>query len=222
MNKMKLNSKTLTLLKNFSTINNSLYVKPGNTISTVSKGKNVFALARVDETFTVPFAIYELNKFIAALSLFTEPTLDFTEEYVAIYSNDKQRMKFYYCDPSFILSPEEDKVEKLKTVPLDFTFNITSDMLQSLQKASAVLKLNSLKIEGDGEKIFLKVIQDKNLTRDDFTIDVGETEQRFSIMLNMENVKLLPGDYIVSVSKKFLKFTNTDVDYWIAAEEHGR
>ena len=68
---MKLSNETLELLKNFSTINQNLLIKAGNTISTMSAMKNIVAKADVAETFTQEVAIYDLNEFLSAVSLST-------------------------------------------------------------------------------------------------------------------------------------------------------
>ena len=81
---MKLTSNTISILKNFSTINQNLMVKTGNTLSTMSAMKNIVAQAEVTETFPQEFAIYDLNEFLSALSLFEEPELNFRDQYVTI------------------------------------------------------------------------------------------------------------------------------------------
>ena len=70
---MKLSSHTTSVLKNFATINQNLVIKEGNTIATMSAMKNIVAKAEVEETFPMEVAIYDLNEFLGALSLFTSP-----------------------------------------------------------------------------------------------------------------------------------------------------
>ena len=81
---MKLSEQTVAILKNFSAINQNLIIKQGSEISTVSAMKNIVASAKVEESFPVEFAIYDLNEFLSALSLFENPDLDFQENYVLI------------------------------------------------------------------------------------------------------------------------------------------
>jgi hypothetical protein len=70
---MKLSTETISVLKNFSTINANLMVKAGSSLSTMSAMKNIVAKADVSEEFPSDFAIYDLNEFLSALSLFGNP-----------------------------------------------------------------------------------------------------------------------------------------------------
>ena len=77
---MKLSEKTISILKNYSTINQNLMITSGNTLSTMSAMKNIVAKAGVDETFDKDVAIYDLNEFLACMSLFIDPELDFQDD----------------------------------------------------------------------------------------------------------------------------------------------
>jgi len=72
---MKLTQKTFNLLKNFSSINQSLYAYTGNKLKTVSETKTVIAEAEVQEMFPREFGIYDLNQFLGIVSLLEEPDL---------------------------------------------------------------------------------------------------------------------------------------------------
>ena len=48
---MKLSNETVSVLKNFSTINQNLVIKSGNKIATMSAMKNIVAKAEVLEEF---------------------------------------------------------------------------------------------------------------------------------------------------------------------------
>ena len=100
--KMKLSSHTTSVLKNFATINQNLVIKEGNTIATMSAMKNIVAKAEVEENFPQEVAIYDLNEFLGALSLFTSPVLEFNDSYVMISEETKPstKMKYFYSDPS--------------------------------------------------------------------------------------------------------------------------
>ena len=88
---MKLSEHTTSVLKNFASINQNLVIKEGKTISTMSAMKNIVAKAEVDEDFPREIAIYDLNEFLAALSLFTNPVLDFSENHVIRKLRDDHR-----------------------------------------------------------------------------------------------------------------------------------
>ena len=70
---MILSNETQDVLKNFSTINQNLVIKAGSNITTMSAMKNIVAKATVIEDFPKDFAIYDLNEFLAAVSLFEIP-----------------------------------------------------------------------------------------------------------------------------------------------------
>ena len=48
---MNLSKNTLTIIKNFATINGSIMLKEGNKLATISEGKNVIAEAVVEDTY---------------------------------------------------------------------------------------------------------------------------------------------------------------------------
>ena len=73
---MKLSDKTLVILKNFAGINNSILVKRGDSLRTISLAKNILAEANIKEEFPRDFAIYDLNQFLNGLGLHQDPELD--------------------------------------------------------------------------------------------------------------------------------------------------
>lgn len=216
---MKLSNRTLTILKNFSGINSSINVEKGNVISTVSRGKNILASATIQDSFDKDFAIYELSRFISALSLFNEPNLEFGEKSVKIFDNKKQEINYIYCDPDFILWPTKEQIEKVKDIEGIVEFNLSSEMIQSLLKVSSVLKLNNICIVGDGENIKIKSTQINNNTSDDFSIEIGETDKKFNIVFDTENFKMLPQSYKVKINNRLAEFKGDDIIYWVAIEK---
>ena len=81
---MNISGNTISVLKNFSSINQSLVVDAGNTIRTISPQKTVMAVAEVDDTFDSSFAIYDLNQFLSAVSLFEKPDYEFEDKSVVV------------------------------------------------------------------------------------------------------------------------------------------
>ena len=74
---MKISEETIDVLKNFSTINQNLLIKQGNVLTTMSSMKNIMAKATVKEDFPQEVAIYDLNEFLSAISIFQKPEFDF-------------------------------------------------------------------------------------------------------------------------------------------------
>ena len=215
---MKLSDQTLNILKNFAGINNSILVKQGAQLRTISVAKNILAEASIDEDFPRDFAVYDLNQFLNGLSLHQDPDLDFgPESYISI-KEGKRRVKYFYADPAVIVSPPEKEI----TLPSDDVhFQLDSSALEKLLKAAAVYQLPDLSAVGEAGVVKLVVRDKKNDTSNEFAVVVGETDKEFSFNFKVENIKIIPGAYDVVVSSKLLsKFTNINCDlkYYIALE----
>ena len=106
---MKLSTETISVLKNFSTINANLMVKAGSSLSTMSAMKNIVAKAEVTEEFLSDFAIYDLNEFLSALSLFDKPDLEFGNDFVIITEEGTSKsLKYWFSDPSVVTTPSKE------------------------------------------------------------------------------------------------------------------
>ena len=215
---MKLSDRTVNLLRNFSTINQSILFKQGNRLRTISVMKNILAEANIDEDIPQEFGVYDLGQFLNCLSLFQEPELNFTGESFVTVKEGKQRSKYFFADPSVIVSPPEKSI----TLPsVDVEFTLKSAQLDRLLKAAAVYHLTDLSIVGNGKEIKLKVHDRKNETSNDFSIIVGVTDKNFELHFKVENIKIVPGTYEVKVSRKLLsefKSSEYDLTYYIALE----
>ena len=215
---MKLSDKTLTILKNFAGINNSILVKKGNQLKTISVAKNILAEAQIEEQFSRDFAIYDLNQFLNGLSLHQDPDLDFSPDSYLTIREGKRRVKYFYADPAVIVSPP-DKEISLPTE--DVCFQLDSIALEKLLKAAAVYQLPDLAAVGENGVVKLVVRDKKNDTSNEFAVVVGETDKNFTFNFKVENIKIIPGAYNVVVSSKLLsRFSNTnhDLKYYIALE----
>ena len=215
---MKLSDKTHTILKNFAGINNSILVKQGNSLRTISVAKNILAEASIDEEFPKDFAIYDLNQFLNGLGLHQDPELDFTEDSYLTIREGKRRVKYFFADPAVIISPPEKEI----TLPSeDVHFQLDSTSLEKLLKAAAVYQLPDFSVIGEAGVVKLVVRDKKNDTSNEFAVVVGDTDKEFIFNFKVENIKIIPGAYDVVVSSKLLsKFTNTNFDlkYYIALE----
>ena len=215
---MKLSDNTLTILKNFAGINNSILVKSGNQLRTISVAKNILAEASIDEEFPRQFAIYDLNQFLNGLGLHQDPDLDFSPDSYITIQEGKRRVKYFYADPNVIISPPEKEI----TLPSeDVHFQLDSIALEKLLKAAAVYQLPDLSAVGENGVVKLVVRDKKNDTSNEYAITVGETDKQFVFNFKVENIKIIPGAYDVIVSSKLLsKFSNTrfDLKYFIALE----
>ena len=211
---MKLSKETVGLFKNFAGINSNLLLKSGNKLSTISAQKNVMADSTVTETFP-DFGIYDLNEFLGAMSLFEDPELEFSEKYVTI-KQGSMSIKYFAADASVLTAPQ-----KSITFPdAEIEFNLSAGMLSMIQRTAGVLRVTDLTIVGDGSSITAVVGDKKNATGNSFSEKVGTTDKTFRVNLKVENLKMLPGDYTVSISsKKISRFKGTgDLVYYVAVE----
>ena len=215
---MTLCDNTLMVLKNFAGINNSILVKKGSKLRTMSVAKNILAEADINEDFPREFGIYDLNQFLNGLSLHQDPNLDFSEDTYLTIREGKRRVKYFFADPQVIVTPPEKEID-LPTK--DVCFQIESVTLDKLLKAAAVYQLPDLSAVGKEGVIKLVVRDKKNDTSNEFAIVVGETDKDFVFNFKVENIKIIPGAYDVVISSKLLsKFTNTNMSlvYYIALE----
>ena len=215
---MKLSDNTLSLLKNFSTINQSILFKQGSKLRTISVMKNILAEATVDEELPKDFGIYDLNQFLNGLGLHHDPELDFGDEGYVLIREGKMRSKYFFADPQVIITPPDKEI----TLPTeDVKFELSTQQLDKLLKAAAIYQLPDLAVKGADGVVKLVVRDKKNDTSNSFSVIVGETHKLFTFNFKIENIKILPGTYEVVVSQKLLsKFTNKDRDlrYYIALE----
>ena len=215
---MKLSDKTLLLLKNFSGINQSILFRQGNKLRTISVMKNILAEAEITEEFSKDFGIYDLNQFLNGLNLHQNAELDFENDGYVVIREGKMRSKYFFADPSVIVIPPDKEI----TLPSeDVCFELNTQQLDKLLKASAIYQLPDLSAVGDAGVIKLVVRDKKNDTSNNFSIVVGETDSVFTFNFKVENIKILPGAYEVVISQKLLsRFTSTDRDlkYYIAME----
>jgi len=215
---MNLSDKTLTILKNFAGVNNSILVKKGNQLRTISVAKNILAEANIEEDFPREFGIYDLNQFLNGLSLHQDPDLDFENDSYLNIREGKRRAKYFFADPQVIISPPEKEI----TLPSeDVHFQLESTALDKLLKAAAVYQLPDFSVIGEAGVVKLVVRDKKNDTSNSYSVVVGETEKEFTFNFKVENIKIIPGSYDVIVSSKLLsQFTNSqyNLKYYIALE----
>ena len=215
---MKLSDKTLTLLKNFSSINQSILFKEGSTLRTISVMKNILAEAKIEEELPKDFGIYDLNQFLNGLNLHQNAELDFQNDGYVVIKEGKSRSKYFFADPNVIITPPDKEINLPSE---DVCFLLDTKELDKLLKAAAVYQLPDLSVVGEAGVVKLVVRDKKNDTSNDFSVVVGETDEVFSFNFKVENIKILPGNYEVVISSKLLsRFKNTsfDVTYHIALE----
>ena len=209
---------TIEVLKNFCSINKSIVIKPGNQIATLSINKNILAIADVEEQFDSQISIYDLGVFLGGLSLFDQPKIDTTDSNYVTVSDQrgKSKTRFFYADHDIITQPPEKEI----TIPdEDVKFRLEASTLQQLQRAAMVYQLPDLCLYGDGTEMSLCVTDKKNDTSNSYSVQVGSTDNEFCYCFKVENLKLLAGDYNVTISKQNVAlFQGSGIKYFIALE----
>ena len=214
---MKISDNTRDVLKNFSTINSGIRVKTGNKLETISNMKNILAVATVSEEFPQDFSIYNLPEFLGATSLLEDPDFQFNDSSLSI-ADSNSSMNYFFASEGMVVTPD-----KMITMPeSEVSFDVSSTLLNDLNKAASVLGVGDLILKSDGTTMTLEVTDKKNDTSNTFSRVVG-TGNGVSFVMNfkIENLKVLEGNYSVSVSSKGISnFKNKDIDleYFIALE----
>lgn len=210
---MKFSDETISILKNFATINPSVLMKPGKEIRTISPHKNILAIASIPDEIPAQACVYDLSRFLSIMSLYDSPEIEFDEKYFLIHEG-KKKTKYVYADVSMIHVPPE----KAKKEPsFDMEVDVKWADLQSVIKAASVLSLPEVAFVGEEGVCSLKAIDSENPSADTFGIELGETNDNFTLILKTENLKLLPKDYNVKLSSAGISsFVSDNVTYFIA------
>lgn len=215
---MKLSDNTVTILKNFSSINPSIHIRRGNKIRTLAMSGNIAAVAKVEENFENEFAIYDLNQFLNGLKLYENPILDFSKDNCVLIKQGNHKITYRLTDPTLIFSAED---REIKLPSQDVCFILKEEHFEKLLKASSVFGLPDFSVIGDDGNIYIQISQKENSSSNEVSILVGETTESFKMNFKTENLKIIPGEYEVVISRELIaQFTHKDFDltYFIGLE----
>jgi hypothetical protein len=215
---MKLSENTLSVLKNFASINQGIKITEGNTLSTISPLKTLLSKATISDNFEKSFCIYDLNRFLSVVSLFKEPELEFGDSAVII-KGGKQKVVYRFCQENVIVAAP---AKEIQFPDAEVVFNLTQEALGSEIKATGVLQLPEIAIVGEGGKLYMRAVNSKDVGSDEFNEEIGETSQEFTAVFKPDYLsKILTGNYKVEVSsKKISRFSSENMVYWIATESN--
>ena len=216
---MKISENTISILRNFSDINANILFTPGKTLQTMSTMKNIMAKADVEENFESEFGVYDLPEFLRALDSFQQPVLNFNGSANLKIKDEKSSLsaRYAFADKSTLRYPTKVISMPDKTI----TFTLKDSDWESVKKLYTNLSLPDIAIKGENGKIKLVALDKKNSNSNESSIVVGETDLEFTAYIKAENMKIIPGDYDVALSKaKIAHFINkkVKVQYWIALE----
>jgi hypothetical protein len=213
---MKLSKETLALIKNYASINSNLLLKAGNKLSTLAVGNTIMSTVTVTETFPSEFGIYDVNEFLGALSLFDDADLEFSDKYVTM-SQGKGSIKYFAAAESAMVVPKKD----ITFPDAEINFTLDANVYSMILKTAPLLKSSDVSLVGNGSTIAIVVVDKKNQTGNAYNYELGTTTLNFKINLKIDNLKMLPGDYDVSISSKKIsrfKAKGSDLVYYVAVE----
>jgi len=214
---MKFTAKTIQVLKNFASINSCIHFKKGNILKTVNQPYTIVGMAKLDQEIEQDFAIFDLNRFLGALSLFNNPDIKLHERYMTITDGSKE-LNYVFADPATILKPKDG----LALPNVATTVKISASTLADILKALSVMGLPELALVGDGESISVQAINSEDPTSDVFKItNLGNTDKVFKAIYKVENLKILPGEYTVDIASKGISlFKGENIEYFVAIEKN--
>ena len=210
---MKLSEQTVSILKNFSTINQNILVKSGSQLQTMSTMKNILGTADVSEAFPRDFGIYDLNEFLGVLTLVSDAELKFDNDSYLTVNGGRTKIRYFYSDPSILTTPPET----FNPPECDVTFEVSKNVLTNLLKASAVMQLPDVVLSNGT----ITATDLKNVTSNKFTEQLDDTvSDPFEFRFKADNLKMIPGDYNVSASTSagVSNWVGKEASYWIAME----
>ena len=216
---MKLSNRTVSVLKNFASINPSLQFSEGNVLRTISPNKTILAKATLQDNIDRTFAIYDLSRFLGVISLFTDPVFELKEQ-MAVITSQGRKVSYTYADPSTLVIPPS---KEIKLNDVDVSFQLSSDQYSEIMKALGVMSFSDLAVVGEEGKIYLRATDTKNPSSDKYDIEVGETDKEFTAVFRTENLKMIPSSYDVSISSAGIShFKAEDIEYWVSIESNSK
>lgn len=194
---MKFDDRTLTVLKNFASINSGVVLKKGKVQKTISPDMTILAEATIEDDLPQNFGIYDLNQFLGNVTTLSNPDMTFSTESVVMKDGELE-LNYYSCSQNLIVSPPEGKDLVMKDA--DVKFNLPNATLSKLLKLSAMNDLPNITVLGKNGEIRLQTHELKNDTSNYASTKIGDyTGNDFSVTFKTENLKLIPDDYEVQI-----------------------
>lgn len=210
---MKLDKWTIEVLNNFKFINESIQIKAGNYITTMSKVGNMLAHAKVDVEFPQTFAVYDLNRFILVAEKFSEGEIEFSDTFLTFHLG-KMKIRYGFCDPDTIKIPTKEP-RPFNPADIYTEFVITADAMKTMSEGLKILRHDAVVISGENGKLSMSTRADQ--TTNAFMFDLGETDKTFEFYFEAPKLNVIPKDYKVTLSsKRFMHLETDNLSYWIA------
>lgn len=215
---MKLSKETLNTLKNFTNINTSILVRPGNVLSTISSNQTMLAKAEVAETFEKEFAIYNLPEFLSLLTLTDDVEFELHDTHAVLKNKDGFKTRYLFAAPNVVTAAPKKEIQ-LPSV--DVSIHLKEEYLTKAIKLASILNLPHVAFVGKDGKLSMKVTKSSEEDGNSSSFELGDTDKEFKVFFKIDYLKVLEGDYNIEVSAQGIsKFTNATKPfvYWISVE----
>lgn len=210
---LNLSPETIDILLQFSTINESIKIEPGNVLRILDKSRTIYACATVVEEFPITVSIASIREFLALYDLFEEPKLTFKKEEILI-SDGGQKSRYLFADPAaFKDNPKAVKKTYSKEV------KIGKHQLNTLLRAAYTLKVPELRFFSDGEGVHVRAVNTELSSSNYYDVLLSpESEKNLDVRLHIERCKILPRDYTIGLGggSRVIHFMSEGLEYAMA------
>ena len=218
---MELSENTLQVLRNFASIHSNIVIQEGNVLRTVSEAKTVLARSEIDIEFPASFGVYDLSEFLSVLNLVDSPRIAFEEKFLTISDGSgRSSVKYFYSDPSMLTTSNKD----VSMPDPDVSFRLDQETMSRIKRAASVFGHTEVAVTKEDGVIILTVLNNEDPTSNTLKIavDGNSDAEDFKMIFNINNLKMIDGDYDVYLSSKLIsRFVNTEsnVEYWVALQK---
>ena len=213
---MQISNETIQVLKNFAMVNSNILIRKGKSLSTISTAKNIFAKADVAEDFPQEVAIYDLNSLLALLTLMENQNVEFGEKSLIIEKNGG-KFEYFYSSPNVIVAAPDKSID----VDNHYQFKLSAEEVNMITKAAAITGAPTISVSSKEGSVTLTVGDKKNDTSNTYKANIGKSENDFDCHMAVENFKIIPDAYSITISKKkvfHFKHETKNIEYFIAME----
>ena len=213
---MQISNETIQILKNFAAVNSNILIRKGKTLSTISTAKNIFAKATVAEDIPVEVAVYDLNSLLALLTLMENQDVEFGEKSLTISKNNG-KFEYFYSNASVIVAAPDKSIE----IDNHFQFQLSAEDVNMIMKAANITAAPTISVIAKDGTVVLTIGDKKNDTANTYKKTIGASDEAFECHMSVDNFKIVPDAYTVTVSKKKLfhfQHATKAIEYFIAME----
>jgi hypothetical protein len=213
---MQISNETIQILKNFAAVNSNILIRKGKTLSTISTAKNIFAKATVAEDFPVEVAVYDLNSLLALLTLMENQDVEFGEKSLTISKNNG-KFEYFYSNANVIVAAPDKSIE----IDNHFQFQLSAEDVNMIMKAANITAAPTISVTAKDGTVVLTIGDKKNDTANTYKKTIGASDEAFECHMSVDNFKIVPDAYTVTVSKKKLfhfQHATKAIEYFIAME----